>query len=292
MIAHLTGVEIQATHSTASLSIESSKRVDREAAARKMIAYLTGAESQATQSTAMLNASSVSNGSSQAISPDGSFSSTSTSTNGESYINELLELCTKFLLETSFELTAMSGEPHRPSFTYTCQVKDRKCDGTAASKKCAKNLAAKAMLDVVYNDLLPNDDSMIPSMELPDVEEILAAYAKCKSSEGNVRPKKRGVRAMCNPFRGVSDEQLRRAASILTGRHLFTTKPSDMIEATCKALKMEYEIKTVRGHANMRQFLLKDSPYDCVLIEEVDILHERVLAYFRIMLNVDKCTLP
>lgn len=266
------------------LAQSSTKRAAKEAAAKKMVDYLDGANNRPAPLNDSVETLDVSTSSSNT-------SNTSPhATNGESCINELLELCSKQYYPVSFELTSMSGEPHRPSFTYACTVKDRKCEGTAANKKCAKNLAAKAMLDVMYNDLLPNDERTIPLMELPSVEETLAKYEVIKRNYEDFVPQKiSGVGARSNPFRNATDEQRRRAVGILKGKELYCSTPRDVIDAACKALQFEYEIKQLHGHANnMRQFCLNNTPVNCVLIEEASELNERVLQYFCTMLNVNR----
>lgn len=279
------------------LAQSSTKRAAKEAAAKKMVDYLIGANNRPAPLIDSVepidvstSSSNTSNTSPHSTSPESTVSEVSAPNDGENYINELLELCTKQYYPVSFELTSMSGEPHRPSFTYTCTVKDRKCEGTAANKKCAKNRAAIAMLDVMYNDLLPNDERMIPIMELPSVEETLAAYAAIKRNcKDFVSQKKCCGGARSHPFQNATDEQRRRAVDILKGKELYCSTPRDVIDAVCKALQFEYEIKQVHGHANsMRQFCLNNTPAICVLIEEASELNERVLEYFCTMLDVNR----
>lgn len=266
------------------------KKRAKETAAKKMIDILTGSYNELNTSLSSLNPSSdyFSNTSSDSISRDDSTTASTDANNPNDsfvdYTSELFIIGARNSLQIEFQFVDFTDS----MYTWTCSVGDRSCVGTSNKKKHAKNMAAKAMIELLQDDLLSRDVTST-AMELP-VDEVMAEYARLKSNSKDYAPVRQlKVRASHNPFVNVSAVQRARAVNILTSAHFSGTTARNKIDLVCKELKVDYDIKPIPKHPpSTREFTLKNFTHDCVLIDGVHEIEDRVLEYLKNMLNVDK----
>lgn len=262
------------------------KKVAKETAAKKMIDILVEANDKTNISMNSNSGSDYfSNTSLNSTNTDDStnlsLDSSILSESSEDYISELYIYCSQNNYQVEFEQVDFPDA----LFTFSCRVGDRLSDGTAGKKKHAKNLAAKAMLEIIRSEPQKSLDPIV----LPTLEEVMAQYARMKQNNDYAPAKQTGVRAAHNPFSNVSAIERARAVQILTSDH-FSAR--NKIDSVCKALSVDYEFKHVPKHLhNMRAFMLTNCTHDCVLIDEQHVLDDRVLEYMKTMLNVNKMSL-
>lgn len=175
------------------------------------------------------------------------------------------------------------GEPHRPEFTVICQLAHIKCKGTASTKKGAKQIAAQSMLSFVQNISQNENEQQVATMEAEPTEKIFRTYRDLKKSD--IKPISIRIRDRHNYFMRLPGEDRQEAYKILksSGAHIGTSQ--DKVDLICKALKIRYEIKEIPDHPLKHKVFLLPDEYDCVLVGKEPHLYDRILDYFKIMMN-------
>lgn len=180
----------------------------------------------------------------------------------------------------SFKVMQASGEPHRPEFIVICQMASIKRVGKFTTKKGAKQNAALAMLEVVQSFPDVEEHQQLARVEVEPTERTFRTYCELKKSDVKHIPIRLRDRHRYLLKLPIDDRQ--KAYEVLMKDGIST--PRDKVDLACKALKIEYEIKDVQEQPNMKMFVLLGD-YDCVLIGESGALCNRVIDYFKNMLN-------
>lgn len=197
------------------------------------------------------------------------------------------------------EISVTGAGSHKPQFTFRCKLGSNETFGTGATKKEAKRKASEEMLtwleansgddttscgssSISSNEIVPN---IIPLVDLPSVEEILAEYRRLQKPY--IQPTVDGLRYRKDFFIKLPADDRRRAQMILSNRAGLLSD-WDIVDQVCKALALKYEFKAMATPPNYRRFSLIDSKYDCVIIEHADKLCGRIIEYFKTMLNMQK----
>lgn len=224
---------------------------------------------------------------------DASFNSISSNGGGTNDdtrdINELLEICIKYSLTSTFDMV-QTGAPHFPSFTCICTVNDQTCEATASTKKRAKVQAARAMVDIVNNVIIPNIINSISYIAVRPLEEVLADYRKIKENDKNfVKKKANGARTYRHPFGKIGAVLRERAIQLLKSDDLVECSSEAIIKTICKTMELEYEIKALPGHPNNQKLLkIKHGDSDSVFVQEENALGTRFFEFCCNMLSVNK----
>lgn len=134
-------------------------------------------------------------------------------------------------------------------------------------------------------EVIPN---VLPLMELPTVEEILAEYRRRRKPY--LKPIVDGIRFRKNFFLNLPATDKRKAQRVLTDNRWLS--PKEIVDQTCKVLNINYEIRSMYQPSNFKRFSFVDSKYDCVLIDHADKLFIKVADYFRTMLNIENPAEP
>lgn len=180
----------------------------------------------------------------------------------------------------SFKVMQASGEPHRPEFTVICEMASIKRTGKFTTKKGAKQNAAAAMLEVVQSFPDVEERQQIARVDVEPPERTFRTYCELKKSDIKHVPVRLRDRHRYLLKLPIDDRQ--QAYEVLVKDTIST--PRDKVDLACKALKLEYEIKDVLDQPQMKMFVLLGD-YDCVIIEECDVLCTRVIRYFNTMMN-------
>lgn len=176
------------------------------------------------------------------------------------------------------------GEPHRPEFTVMCQLAHIKCTGTASTKKGAKQIAAQSMLSFVQNISQNEDQQQVATVDAEPTEKTFRTYRELKKSD--IKPISIRIRDRHNHFMRLPGEDRQAAYEILKSDGASIGSNKDKIDLICKALKIRYDIKDIPDHPeNHKIFLLLDD-YDCVIVGKEPYLHDRILEYFKVMMNL------
>lgn len=195
----------------------------------------------------------------------------------------------------SYEEKSMVGEPHRRQFTFSCKVGGMEFDGTASTKKEAKQIAAKAML-YYFEEMLKENASefskssssgseivvpwVIPLLELPSVEQVLDDYRRMRKP--HIKPVVDGLRYRKNFFLKLPEANRREAQKILMDHDYLPSM--DIVDLAFKALNLKYKIDSLPENA--LRFSLVDCDYDCVICGHRFELFEKIIQYLKTMLNV------
>lgn len=190
-------------------------------------------------------------------------------------------------------MVAINGEDHCREFTFECRVGPDQCVGAALTKREAKQIAAKNMLERLEDKSLDSESTsgdsidsdnqtvpwVIPLLEIPSVEEVLNEYRRLKKPY--IKPVTDGLRYRKNFFLKLPEPNRREAQRILTIDDSFS--PIDVVDQTFKALHINYTVEKVSG--NKLRFALIDCDFDCVIFGHPHELYFEVIHYLRTMLN-------
>lgn len=175
------------------------------------------------------------------------------------------------------------GQPHRPEFTVVCQMAHIKTTGTASTKKGAKQIAALEMLSFVQNISQNEDQQQLATVDADPPEKTFRTYRELKKSD--IKPFSIRIRQRHNYFMRLPTEDRQAAFDILQSDSAVIGTNMDKVDLICKTLKIRYEYKNVPNHPEkMKIFLLHDD-YDCVLIDKEPQLYDRIVDYFKTMMN-------
>lgn len=177
-----------------------------------------------------------------------------------------------------------SGEPHKPEFTVICQLASIKRTGRFSTKKGAKQIAAQAMLDIVQNIPQNENQQQIATINAEPSEKTFRTYRELKKSDIKHVPIR--LRNRHNFFLLLPEDDRREAEKIIMGKdgiHEYLTY-KDKVDLTCKALKIEYEVKDIPNHPRHKMFILSGD-FDCVIASEESTLYDKIIDYLKTMLN-------
>ncbi|XP_031621587.1 uncharacterized protein LOC116339698 [Contarinia nasturtii] len=190
------------------------------------------------------------------------------------------------------------GKDHQREFTFSCRVGTLHTHGKATTKKVARRIAANKMLELlgivleensttsdssqtelssVYSDTSTSVPNAIPVLDVPSVEQILADYRRLKKPY--LQPVKNGLRYRKNFFSKLPPSNQSYAKHVLSHRGFFTSR--EVVDNACMALNLKYEIKPMSSPPNFERFYLLETDYDCVVIDHIDTLFDKVIDYLK-----------
>lgn len=176
------------------------------------------------------------------------------------------------------------GEPHRPMFTYTCQLSSIKRNGTFSTKKGAKQIAARTVLELVRSFPQNEEQMQIATINAESPEKIFKTYREYR--EAGIRPPVRSLRNRHNYFLELPEEDRNVATNILTDDSDVTYGSSkDKVDLVCAALKLKYNVKDLPEEPRIKIFHLH-GVHDCVLTSNEAELYDNIISHFKIMLNI------
>lgn len=175
------------------------------------------------------------------------------------------------------------GEPHRPEFTFVCQLAHIKCTGTASTKKGAKQIAAHSMLSFVQNISQNENQQQIATLDAEPSEKIFRTYRELKKSD--IKPVSVRLRDRHNYFMRLPVEHREAAFEILQSDGAEIGSDKDKVDLVCKALKIKYDIKDIPDHPHQHKVFVILDDYDCVITGKEPYLYQRIIEYFNVMMN-------
>lgn len=179
-----------------------------------------------------------------------------------------------------FDVLRTGGEEHRPIFTARCETSFIKRKATASSKKDAKQLAARAVLDVIQSE----SENQLAVAVLDRSEGLFGLNGEIRSSTPcewtNGDPDTFYVRLN-------KDDRTNARTILMDTSGVDGIMNKTKMDAVCSMLKLEYKIADVvsTGSPYYKAFTLENG-YDCVMIAKIHDLYDRVVEHFKIMLNV------
>lgn len=179
------------------------------------------------------------------------------------------------------------GDPHRPIFTVKCQLSSISRTGTYSTKKGAKQIAARAVLDIVQN-FTQNEEKQqiatVPQSEPP--EKLFITYRELKNS--GIKPKTIRLRDRHQFFLRLPEADRIEAKKYLLSESGIYGTSKDIVDLVCDALKLKYNIYNVPNDVKGRKiFALSNSNHDCVLAGSEPQLYDDVIEHLKTMMNLN-----
>lgn len=189
-----------------------------------------------------------------------------------------------FYLNFRFELM-QSGEPHSPIFTYVCQVSKIKRTGTFSTKKGAKQIAAREMLEAVRNCVQNNKEEKLTStIDAEPPEKLFRAYRELRQLP--VKSKAIRLRDRHNFFLHLPEADRREAIKILTDdSSVIYGTAKDRVYLACRALKLEYDVSDIPNHRQQFKAFYLLGDHDCVIAAKEEDLYNNIITHLKTMLD-------
>lgn len=166
-----------------------------------------------------------------------------------------------------------------------CQLSSISRIGTYSTKKGAKQIAARAVLDVVQK-FTQNEEQQqlatVPPSEPP--EKLFITYRELKKS--GIKPKTIRLRDRRLFFlRLPEDDRIEANKYLLDQSGIYGTS-KDIVDLVCGALKLKYNIYNVPNDPKRRKIFALDGIHDCVLAGNEPDLYDDIIEHFKTMLNL------
>lgn len=184
-----------------------------------------------------------------------------------------------------FEVQQACGEPHRPVFTVLCQLSSIKRTGVFSTKKGAKQIAARLVLEIIQRFNQNQDQMQIATIESEPPEKLFLTYRELRKSE--IKPIKVSIRNRHNFFLRLPKEDRDEIQKILIDQSGIYGTNKDKVNLACAAMKVKYSVQNIPDHPQGYEiFSFYCSNHDCVIIDKEPDLYDRVIDHFKIMLNI------
>uniref|UniRef100_A0A6B2EGQ0 Putative staufen n=1 Tax=Phlebotomus kandelakii TaxID=1109342 RepID=A0A6B2EGQ0_9DIPT len=206
----------------------------------------------------------------------------------QDYVGTLLDICIRRNIPIAkFECISSCGPSHAPSFTFKCEMSQISKTATHSTKKGAKQLVAKAMLDLVqemFPDdqkiLVPLDEAMQSDQERTD--QIFKSYREWKNSDSKILP---GVKLADrhNFFVNLPPETYARAMNVMAMQETDQEKVHLLADALGYKLNVSREL----GENGELVVLELACDFETVHFGYVQHIYRDFLSYMKIMLNLN-----
>lgn len=176
------------------------------------------------------------------------------------------------------------GEPHNPQFTVICQLASVTRTGTSSRKKDAKQIAARKMLELVQKYHQNDEDMQVATLQSEPPEKVFRKYRELKNAD--IKPVVVRLRDRHNFLMRLPVEHRIEATKILVDQFGVHGTNKDKIDLICNVLKIKYCIQDVPGHPQSFKIFCLRYNADCVFTGKEDDLYDRIVDYFKTMLNL------
>lgn len=178
-----------------------------------------------------------------------------------------------------------SGQPHCPMFTYVCQLASIKRTGTFSTKKGAKQLATREMIEAVQNFEQNDEQKQIATVDAEPVEKTSLTYYELQTSKAKLWAPR--VRSRHKYFLQLPKENRNEAEKILMDNSS-DMSAKDRIGLVCAALKLDFDVTDIPNHPQDFKVFHLLGNHDCVIAAKETDLYDQVISHFKTMLNLQK----
>lgn len=195
-------------------------------------------------------------------------------------VSNLLEICAKQSWDVpSFTLVDFTGPSNEPKFTIACVLKGFRSEGCARTKKDAKKVSAKQMLEKI-DHLLIIDESDAPIVEQKNlsIDEVLALYRKRHKWNRTKATDLLSERHFY--FEKFPDDKKKAAKRIL---HMDDSH-REIVDAFCQQLNIDYRVSDVPKRPHYKVFELLVDGFDCIIVEKDPEIWNNIVDYFKAMM--------
>lgn len=199
-------------------------------------------------------------------------------------VSVLLDICVERNLPIAqFQIQQASGMAHAPEFIVECQVASIVRVGKFSSKRGAKQLAAKQMLEVLQN-ISAEEQKMQISRSISDEppEKIFKRYYELKNVDINVES---GVKLADRYlyFVNLDGDIQQKIKNIL---YDLDETDQEKVYLICQAMNCKYDDNFVPDHPNGNVHCVEIfSEYDLCFADTVPEVYGEVLDYIKVALN-------
>lgn len=193
-------------------------------------------------------------------------------------VSYLMAVCAKNRWDPpAFVVTGCAGLSNEPVFYMNCTFKSFQAEGRARTKRDAKKLAAKNMLEQI-GDLLKGTESDEPMEVAPchyTIDEVLTLYRK------HHKWNRTSTESLVNRhffFEKFSAEKKQAVKDLLRS----VESCRNIVHDICKALNIRYQVIEVKP--NFKVFELLAEGFDCVIVDQEPEIWNKVVDYFKIMM--------
>lgn len=169
-------------------------------------------------------------------------------------------------------------------FTVICTLSSIKRTGTCSTKKGAKQIAARAVLEIVQNFQQNEEQQQIATVDFQPPEKLFRTYRELK--KGNIKPITVKLRNRHNYFLRLPEPDRSEAEQILIDNSGIYGSNKDKVDLICKALKVNYKVQDIPDHKYHHQIFYLTGEHDCVLVGKDTDLYNNVINHFAAMLNI------
>lgn len=178
-----------------------------------------------------------------------------------------------------------SGGESLSRITYRCQLGSIIRNGTESTKKAAKQIAAREMLEAVQRSLQNQEQNEIGSTDSEPPEKLFRKYRELKQVPA--QPRKLQLRNRHNFILRLPEENRNEAKKILLDNSSFiygTVK--DRVHLACAALKLEYRVSDIPNHRLQFKVFHLIGQHDCVLAAKESDLYNLVISHLKTMMDL------
>lgn len=195
-------------------------------------------------------------------------------------VSNLLEICAKNSWDfPDFNLINQVGPSNEPVFTITCAFKEYRTEGCSRTKKDAKKLAAKQMIEQIDHLINPSECDEPPSPPKNyTIDEVLALYRKHHKWNRTRTSDLLSERHFF--FEKFPDDQKQAAKEILQ----MDDSHRQIVHEFCRVLNIKYQVMPVPKKPHYSSFELLVAGFDCVIVEKEPEIWDRIVDYFKAML--------
>lgn len=195
-------------------------------------------------------------------------------------VSNLLEICAKQSWDVpSFALVGFTGPSNEPEFTIACALKGFRSEGCARTKKDAKKMSAKQMLEKIDHLLIVDEsDAPVEVQTNLTIDEVLALYRKHHKWNRTSTTDLLSERHFY--FEKFPDDKKQAAKQIL---HTDDTH-REIVDAFCKVLNIDYRVSDVPKRPHYKAFELLVVGFDCIIVEKDSEIWNRIVDYFKAMM--------
>ncbi|XP_055320482.1 uncharacterized protein LOC129577458 [Sitodiplosis mosellana] len=139
------------------------------------------------------------------------------------------------------------------------------------------------MLSFVQNISQNENQQQLATVDAEPAEKTFRTYRELKKSD--IKPISIRIRDRNNYFMRLPGEDRQAVYEILKSDGATIGTNKDKVDLICKTLKIRYDIKEIPDHPQKHKFFVLLDDYDCVIVGKEPYLYDRIIEYFKIMMN-------
>lgn len=168
-----------------------------------------------------------------------------------------------------------------------CKLSSIKRTGTYSTKKGAKQIAARAVLDIVQQFVQNDENQQLATVnsKTEPPEKLFITYRELKKS--GIKPRTVRLRDRHQFFLRLPAENRTEAIKILLDESGLYGTTKDKVDQACDAMNLKYSIYNVPNDVKGRKIFALECNHDCVLTGKEPDLYDEITEHFKTMLDLN-----